>query len=126
MKRLPQPLRFLIVGSFNTLASLVIFSTLFNLFTPIFHYQLILVLSHLLSVFVSFVTMQRLVFPGSPFSTKAYLKFQSGNLIFLGINSLLLALFVGVWRLPVLPSQIVILGLIAVVSYGFNRRVVFR
>jgi len=56
--RIPQPIRFLVVGGFNTLLSLAVFAA----FDRIVPYLLALLISHVITVVVAFILQRYVVF----------------------------------------------------------------
>lgn len=60
--RLPQPLRYLFVGGWNTLFGFSIYALLFHLFSGVLHYMLLLIPANILAITNAFFCYKYLVF----------------------------------------------------------------
>lgn len=121
-----ERLRFLLVGGWNTLFGMVMFSSLYLLLAGRLHYLGILVVSHFLSVFNNWVMYRRLVFASRSDRLAEYLRFNASSLLMLAFN------FAGLWLLvdfvglhPVL-SQLLLLVVTVALSYLLHSEYSFR
>jgi putative flippase GtrA len=114
---LPEKARFLIVGGVNTLFSLLLFSALVWAASDYLHYQVILVITHVVCVTTSFVGMKWLVFRARGRVVYEYLRLHLVYLVVLAVNALCLYVFVEFLSIPVIPSQFIATAVIVIVSY---------
>jgi putative flippase GtrA len=108
------------------LFGMMMFSTLYFLLSEHLHYLLILVFSHVLSVFNNWVMYRRFVFASRSNWLAEYLRFNISSLIVLAFN------IVGLWALvtkldlhPIL-SQILVLVATVALSYLIHAGYSFR
>ena len=125
--KIPEKIRFLLVGGWNTLFALSLFSFLTLM---IKNYKLALIVSHFISVFHTFVNLRFFVFranlkEGKNF-WKEYGKVNMVYSIYFILNFLLLWFFVDFLRLNPIPSQIIITCLLLVFSYFSNKHFTFK
>ncbi|MCQ2789085.1 MAG: GtrA family protein [bacterium] len=113
---LSDKIRFLFVGGFNFAFAYFLFIVM-TLIIGKEHYQLDLVLSWLLSSFVSYTTQKTLVFCTKGNIIKEYFKCFTSWMVSYAVNALLLELFVGVLSINVFVSQFFATGMAAVVTY---------
>ncbi len=102
--KLPEPLRFLLVGGFNTVFSFCVFSTC------IFYglkYDISLVIAYILGVNCSILTMRYFVYQSKKCLIKSYLKGWITYLSTFLVNYVFLYIFVGVLEFPAITMQAV-------------------
>jgi putative flippase GtrA len=124
--RLPQQLRFLAAGAFNTAVGYALFSTLFLLFGHWIHYLLIGLMAHAIAVVNAFVVYRTLVFRSTEKWQWAFIRFNVSQLVGVAFGMAgLYALveFVG-WS-PLLAQAVVTL-LSVVLNYLLHRYFSFR
>ncbi len=120
--KIPDKIRFLIVGSWNTGFSLLVFIVILKL---IGHYQITLVFSHIIGVFNSFLTFKFLVFRSRGNFLKEYIKVNIVYIIYFILNFVMLTFAVEVLKLGEVFSQVVISGIMTVFSYMMNKYFTF-
>ncbi len=113
-----QRIAFLIVGAFNTINGFVIFVIAHALLGSGFRdYMASLLISHVIAVLCAFGLHRRFVFKVTGQVWLDLARFELVNLAALGVNAVLLPLFVEVAGLPVIPSQVLAGGLAVVGTY---------
>lgn len=118
---------YLIVGCFNTANAFVIFVVAQLLLGSSFWgYMASLLISHVLGVLCAFVLHRRFVFRVRGHVWLDLARFEVVNLAALGMNALLLPLFVEVAGLPVIVAQVVAGGLAVVGTYFGHLMFSFR
>ncbi|GAA2490384.1 GtrA family protein [Terrabacter carboxydivorans] len=114
--------KFVLTGALNTVFGFVCFAFYQYLVGMHVGYMTTLVFAHCTTVLFAFMTHRRLVFDVSGSVIRDLWRFESVNLVVLGINALLLPLAVEVAGLPVLAAQAAITVLNALVSWlGHSR-----
>ncbi len=121
-----QRLRFLLVGGWNTLFGLAMFSTLYLLLAERLHYLGILAISHVLSVCNNWVMYRRLVFGSRSDRLAEYLRFNASSLLVLAFNFVGLWLLVDVAALHPIVGQILLLAATVSFSYAIHAGYSFR
>ena len=113
-----QRIAYLIVGCFNTANAFVIFVVAQSLLGTSFPgYMASLLISHVLGVLCAFVLHRRFVFRVRGHVWLDLARFEVVNLAALGMNALLLPLFVEVAGLPVIVAQVAAGGLAVIGTY---------
>jgi putative flippase GtrA len=123
---LPEKARFLIVGGLNTLFSLSLFSVLLWIGNDYFHYQVILVITHIICVTTSYIGLKWLVFRTRGTVVYEYLKTHLVYLFVLGANAVCLYVFVELFTMQVILSQALATVVIVIVSYVGSKYIAFR
>jgi putative flippase GtrA len=121
-----QRVAFLIVGGINTVVGLVLFI--------VFHFTLgdhvgylgSLVLAYAVALAVAFSLHRRFVFRVRGHLLRDYARFVLVNLGAFGSNAVLLSAFAELTPLPVIPAQVLALGLTLVLSFFGHRLFSFR
>lgn len=117
---------YLLVGGVNTAIGLAWFAVWHVLIGDVIGYMGTLVLAYALGMISGFVMQRRFVFKvAGPFMVD-FLRFGVVTAATFGLNAVLLPLFVEVGRVPVLPAQVVSIGLTVVLSYFAHRSFSFR
>ncbi len=123
--KLPDKIRFLLVGGFNASVSYIIFSTI-CLIIGENYYQASLASAWIISSIISFNTQKHFVFKteGNPF--KQYLKCCITWSISYIINAILLEIFVQKFVINVYIAQILATGICAIFTYILFKTYAFR
>jgi putative flippase GtrA len=123
-----QRVAFLIVGGFNTVNGFALFVLFHVLLGNGFaHYMTTLLLSHVVAVVIAFFLHRRFVFRVRGHLLVDALRFEAVNLGALGLNAVLLPLFVEVAGLDVIVAQlaagvgVVVLTWFAHSQFSFRR-----
>jgi len=117
-----QRVAFLIVGGFNTLNGLFIFIVCHQILGDGFaRYMTSLAISHVIAVLCAFVLHRRFVFKVQGHVLLDLARFELVNLAALGVNAVLLPLFVEVGGQQVVVAQIMA-GALAVLGTYFGHR----
>ena len=122
--RLPQQLRFLLVGGFNTVLAYV----LFMLFVAILQipYQLSLIIQYILTVNISIFTMRYYVFRSHGSIGKEYFKAWNTYLSMLIFNYVFLYFFIDIFNINVLFSQAVYVIISTIITFCLHKYYSFR
>lgn len=118
-EKLPQKLRFLLVGGFNTLSAYLIFTGLYFLFNH--NYVMTVVVQYFITINISIVTMRYYVFQSHGNFVKEYLKAAVVYIYLLGFNLVWLYLFVDVFAINGLLSQFLYLFVSTVLTYILHK-----
>jgi putative flippase GtrA len=121
--KIPEKIRFLIVGGWNTVFSLLVFVVILKL---IGNYKLTLLVSHVIGVFNSFITFKFLVFRTRGNFLKEYIKVNIVYVIYFILNFIMLTFAVEVLKLGEITSQVGICIILTVFSYMMNKYFTFN
>ena len=120
--KIPQKLRFLMVGGWNTLFSFFLFVLIF---AKLQNYKLTLVISHLISVLQSFLTFKIFVFKSKGNFLKEYIKINIVYLIYFIINFILLFVAIQILGIYAVTAQLFITAIMVTLSYLMNKHFTF-
>lgn len=121
-----QGIRYLVVGGFNVGFTLVVFWILDRLYSAAIGVQPVYWISAVLGIANGFIWQRLLVWRSRNRWHTEFLRFLTVNIITSLSNSLLLYLAVGLAKFAAFPSQVVITGLLVVMSFFLARSWVFR
>jgi putative flippase GtrA len=124
--RLPQQLRFLLAGGYNTLFAYATFGALFLLFGRQVHYLLIGLITNVVAVISAFVVHRKFVFRSTDQWQTTFIRFYLSQLVALGFGMVGLYALVECARLNPLVAQAVIITLSVVLTYVLHRNFSFR
>jgi putative flippase GtrA len=118
---------YLIVGTFNTANAFFIFIVAHLLLgNGFWGYMTSLLISHVIGVLCAFVLHRRFVFRVRGHVWLDLARFESVNLAALGVNAVLLPLFVEVVGLPVIVAQVIAGALVVFGTYFAHLMFSFR
>src|SRR5438876_9460469 len=122
-----RPLRFLLVGGWNTLFGIASFAALWHLTRPIeLHYVWVAIIANLVAVTVAFVAYKLFVFRTSGNVLHEYLRFWASYAFLIGAQFAGLAFCVSVLHIqPVIANVLVVAASVAV-SWVLHNRFTFR
>lgn len=121
-----QRVAFLIVGGINTLVGLFWFVLFYALVGSVVGYMGTLVLAHICAVLCAFVLHRRFVFRVRGHVLLDLARFELVNLGALGVNAVLLPVFVELVGLPVIVAQVFATAVSVVTTYLGHRLFSFR
>jgi len=121
-----QSVRYVIVGGYNVTFSLAAFWLLDVLWGPQIGVQAVYWTSAVLGVVNGFVSQRIFVWRSDSRWHSEFVKFIALNAAVSVVNSALLFVTVTLWGLPAFPSQVVITGVLIVLSFFVNRHWVFK
>ena len=124
--RLPQQIRFLAAGAFNTGVGYALFSTLFLLFGQWVHYLLIGLAAHAIAVVNAFVVYRTLVFRSTERWHMSFIRFNLSQLVGLAFGMASLYTLVEFFGWSPLFAQAVVTLLSVVLNYLLHRYFSFR
>lgn len=122
--KLPQQLRFIIVGGFNTLAAYLLF--VFFIKVVALPYQAAIIFQFFLSINLSIFSMKYCVFCSHNNIKKEYLKAWNVYLTMLAANYLFLWITTDILHFNILYSQAVFTVLSTILTYLLHRFYSFR
>lgn len=123
-EKLPQKLRFLLVGGMNTFLAYLIFSALYFLLDR--RYGLAVTLQYVLSINISILTMRYYVFRSHGPFLKEYAKAAGVYAYMLLFNFLWLWVFVETLKVHALLSQALYLTVSTVITFFLHKYFSFR
>ena len=125
--KFPEKIRFLLVGGWNTVFAVTLFSLILELFQ---NYKIALVISHIISVFHTFINLRFFVFRANLKHDKnfwkEYFKVNIVYLFYFIFNFAFLWFFVEFLNIKPIISQIIITCLLLVFSYFSNKHFTFK
>jgi putative flippase GtrA len=121
-----QRVAFIGVGAFNTVFGALVFAGLELTLGRAAGYMIVLLIAHVIAVICAFFMHRRFVFRVQGNVLVDLMRFETVYLGALVINAVLLPLLVEVGGLPVIPSQFLIVGVTAVISFFGHRHFSFR
>lgn len=122
--KLPQQLRFVLLGGFNTLLSYLIFVFLIKI--AAFSYQFSLIAQYLITVNISIFSMRYYVFRSTHSLKTEYSKAWSVYLLMLAFNYLFLYITIDRFQLNILLNQAAYTILSTAITYILHRFYSFR
>ena len=120
---LPEKVRFLLIGGWNTFFSLTCFSIVFLILK---NYKISLIIAHFLSVLQSFISFRTFVFFSKGDIIKEYLKINLVYLVYFALNFLLILFFVEILKIYPIIAQFLITCILIVFSYLSNKYFTFK
>lgn len=124
--RLPQQVRFLMAGGFNTAVGYAVFATLFSLLGRGIHYLLIALAAHAIAVISAFLVYRILVFRSSEKWQSSFVRFNVSLLAGLAFGMLFLYGLVEYAHWRPLAAQAVVTAASVVLNYLLHRYFSFR
>ena len=124
-----EPMRFLIVGGYNTLFAYILFAILEKILYQQVSYLLVLCLVHFISVVNSFFTLRILVFRSQGKILFEYLRVNYVYLLYLFLNMGMLYTLKSIIGINVLVAQFICVSILSIACYiihkffSFNRYV---
>ncbi len=123
---IPEKIRYILVGGFNTLISFVSFYCLYIFLQNKFHYSFILILNFFISVFISFSLLRFFVFKSKGNFLKEYIRCNISYAILLFLNLVLLTVMIDYFKIKVILSQFVLTIFIAIVGFVIHKNFSFK
>jgi putative flippase GtrA len=124
--RLPQNLRFLAAGAYNTAFGYATFVVLYMLLNPRVNYLIVGVLAYVVSVVSAFAVHRWLVFRATDSIAASFLRFNLSQSAVLGFGMVALYLFVQIGHLNPLMAQALVVGLSVIIAFVLHSRFSFR
>jgi putative flippase GtrA len=124
--KLPEKLRFFLMGGFNTVSGYLIFLSFYFLFKNILHYQVILFTSYLPTTFISFLTFKFFVFRTKGKWTKEYLRVLMSSILVYLTNTIVLHICVEIFKIYIPISQFVSIFFVTITSYTMHKYFSFQ
>jgi putative flippase GtrA len=124
--RIPQQMRFLLAGGFNTIFGYLVFGLLYLSLANRLHYLEIGVLSQAIAVTSAFVIYRHLVFRSSEPWPRSFIRFNVSQLAAFALGLVGLYGTVHFGHLPPLIAQAIVIFLTVIVSYTLHRFYSFR
>ena len=124
--RLPQQVRFVVAGGFNTAAGYLLFSGLYLLLGQWVHYLLIGLAAHMIAVVIAFNVHRKFVFRSTDAWWPAFVRFNLSQLVSLAFGMSALFGLVEFVRWSPLLAQFVVTLVSVVLNYLLHRHFSFR
>ncbi|WP_405497509.1 GtrA family protein [Nocardia sp. NBC_00511] len=125
-----QEVAYALVGGFNTLMGMVLtvlwLTVLESAVSENVAAALSVALAYSVSMVIAFVLHRTLVFRVRGHLWRDFVAFVGVNLVGMVLNMVLLQLSVSVLHAPAKPAAVIVMGLVAVVSYFGHRHISFR
>lgn len=122
---LPQKLRFLVAGAYNTVFAYASFATLIFLFGGSVHYLVIGVVNHVICVSNAFLVHRFLVFRSHEPWMPSFVRFNVSQLVTLAFGLAMLYSLVEYGKLRPLAAQAMSIGATVVLNYMLHRHFSF-
>jgi putative flippase GtrA len=122
---IPQSLRYLLVGGYNTVVSLIIFSILYFIL-PNLHYLIISILAHFISVFNSAVTFRLLVFKVKDSFFIQLIRINISYLAYLLINLILMYILCNIYNVYPIYATIIAILILTPIFYFIHKFFSFK
>lgn len=121
-----QPLRFLVIGGWNTGSGFLVFALLYYLLSPHVHYMAILAATVVLNVTNAFICYKFIVFRTRGNYLREYFRFYAVYAVPIGLGFVLLPFTIEVLKLNAYLAQALVTFLLAGVSYLGHKHISFR
>lgn len=122
--KIPQKIRFILVGSFNTIIAYILFGLFYHILE--IHYNISLVLQYVLGVNISIFTMRYFVFQHTTHFYKEYLKAWNTYIVLLALNILWLSLIDIILPQYILLSQLLYIIIATALTYICHKYYSFK
>lgn len=122
--KIPEKIRYLLVGGFNTVVGYCIFIFLIFLLKEKMHYNIILLIQYVISINISYINMKFFVFKTKGNYKKEYIKTFSTYISTYFLNAFLLNLLSNIFN--IYTSQMISLFLITILIYILHKKVNFK
>jgi putative flippase GtrA len=123
--RLPEFVRFIIAGGWNTVVGYGVFSGLYYWLSARIHYFAVIALSSVISVTIAFASHKIFVFRTKGNVLREYLRFYGVYAVPISLSFVLFPFFVEVLRANPYVAQAVIITITVVISYFGHKYVSF-
>lgn len=120
-----ERLRYLLVGSYNTVFGFVIFAVGHALVGDFVHYVVILLACNALGIANAYVAHRTLVFRSTGPIVREGTRFATVHLVGLAVNLVALPFLVEVLHVPVVPAQALVVAGTIVATYTAHKRFSF-
>lgn len=124
--RVNEKIRFLLVGGYNTLFSYLLFCLLQHMLKGIFHYMVILLFCHLITVFNSFVNLKYFVFRSNKNFLFEYLKVNIVYAVYFVLNAILLYILKDILQVNIYIAQLICIIILTTGSYFSHKYFSFK
>lgn len=125
-----QEVAFALVGGFNTVMGMVLtimwLSILGDMVSKDVAAALSVALAYAVGMVIAFVMHRTLVFRVRGHIVRDFIAFVGVNLVGMVLNMILLQLAVSLLHVPAKPAAVVVMGLVAVVTFFGHRHISFR
>jgi putative flippase GtrA len=119
--KLPEKVRFIIIGGFNTIFGFSLFAILYFLLGTKIHYLIILVFNHLIAVSISYLMLKFFVFCTKGNYLREFINCHITYLLIITLNMFFLYAMVDVFKQNILFSQLFITFFLVIFSYYGNK-----
>ncbi len=123
--KLPEKIRFLLVGGTNTVVGYAIFVSLHFVFQQFLHYNVILALQYIIGINISYLTMKYFVFQTKGNYRSEYMKTFSSYILIYLLNAFLLFALQKI-SIHIYVAQLTALCLITIITYLLHKYINYR
>jgi len=124
--KLPEKVRFLLMGGFNTAIGYMVFLSFYFLFKNTLHYQIILFSSYAPSTIVSFLTFKIFVFRTKGRWLREYIRVFMSSIIVYLVNIIILHICVEIFKIYIPISQLISILFFTIASYTIHKYFSFQ
>jgi chorismate mutase/putative flippase GtrA len=122
--KIPQSIRFIFVGGFNTIFGIALFGLSYYLFQPSIHVNLIFIASSVISISVSCVTLKYFVFIDGTYTFTVFIKTFFNQIILMFVSLIFMNLLMHLFH-PII-SQCISTILTAIIGYFIHKIISFK
>src|SRR5262249_28881818 len=127
MPALGRPIRFLLVGGWNTLFGIALFTALWHLTRPIeLHYAWVSIIANIIAITAAYAAYKIFVFQTRGDVLREYLKFCASYAFLVGAQFAGLAFCVSILHIPPVIANVVVVGVSVGISWLLHNHFTFR
>lgn len=124
--KIPQSIRFILVGVYNTVFGYILFSALYFAIGNNIHYSLILLISYLIGILNNFIVFKIFVFnTKGNWIKECFTTYLSYSVIY-PVNAFLLFISIDLYGLSVYVGQAVAVIIMPIITYFILKRFAFK
>ena len=124
--KIPQAIRFILVGGYNTVFGYALFSALYFAIDNNIHYSLILFISYLISILNSFIVLKIFVFNTKGNWLKECISTYISYIFLYPINALVLFISIDLYGLSAYIGQLIATIIMPIITYFVLKRFAFK
>lgn len=122
--KIPQSIRFILVGGFNTIFGIALFGLSYYLFQLSVHVNLIFIVSSIVSISISCITLKYLVFNDGSYTFVIFIRTFFNQLILMFVSLIFMTLLIHLFH-PII-SQSISTILTAIIGYFVHKLISFN
>ena len=127
MRELGRPVRFLIVGAWNTLFGIAVFTALWHFTRPIdLHYAWVSIIANVIAITAAYAAYKIFVFQTPGNVVREYLRFCASYAVLVGAQFAGLALCVSLLHIQPVIANVLVVGVSVAISWLLHNHFTFR